>query len=97
MCPLLLGEEPWLALDVWCGEAHSLIGERGGNPSARRSCDIALLHQEGFYHVFHSVARFRQRGRQGVGADRPAGIGLYQGGEVAPVQRVEAVFVDLKA
>ena len=78
-------------------EAEAFIGERGSDAAARRAGDIAFLHQIGLDHVFDGVARFGERGGERVGADGAAGIGFDEGMEVAPVERVETVAVDLEA
>ena len=65
-------------------------------PAARRALHEALLDQVGLDDVLDRVARLRQRRRDRLDADRAAGEILRDHREVAPVERVEAVRVDLE-
>ena len=46
----------------------------GQQPPARRALDEALLQQKRLDDVLDGVARFRQRRRDGLDADRPAAV-----------------------
>ena len=65
-------------------------------PSARRALHEALLDKIGLDDILDRVARLRQRRRDRLDPDRPAGEVFCDHDEVAPVERVEAVRVHLE-
>ena len=95
--PSSSGRMPWV-ISGRCGTASPRWpeGMRRQHAAARRAVDEAQLDQEGLDDLLDRVARFRQRGGDGVDADRPAAEIDGDAGEIAMVERIEAAAVDLE-
>src|ERR1700719_817183 len=70
-----------------------MIGEQ---TAAWGALDEALLDQERLDDLLDGVARFRERRRNGLDADRTAAVIHRDRGEIAPVHGVEPGGIDLK-
>ena len=73
-----------------------LVGPQRQHAPARRAADEALLQQEGLDDLLQRVARLGQGGRQRLDADRAAVVVPGDAGEIAVVERIEALAVDLE-
>src|SRR5436309_7751721 len=78
------------------GQAEMAEGVRGQQPAAWRALQIAALDQIWLDDVLDRVARLGQRRRHGFNADRAAAVIHRDGGEIAPVHRIEAGGVDFQ-
>ena len=67
-----------------------LEGLAGQHAAARRALDEALLDQIGLDDLLERVARLAEGGGDGFDADRAAIVEFGNGGEVAPIELVEA-------
>ena len=71
-------------------------GSRRENPPARCALDQPALEQERFNHIFHRIARFRQRGGECFNTNRATAKMLRNQTKVAPVERVKTQRIDLQ-
>ena len=78
------------------GQPQVLVGPQRQHAPARRAADEALLQQERLDDLLQRVARLRQGRRQRLDADRAAVVVAGDAGEVAVVERIEALAVDLE-
>ena len=72
------------------------VGLQRQHAPARRSPDEPLLQQVGLDDLLERVARLRQRRRHRLDADGAALVVARDAREVAVVERVEALAVDLE-
>src|SRR5665213_1156113 len=77
-------------------EAEMAEGVRRQQPAARGALQIAALDQIRLDDVLDGIAWLRQGRRHGFDADRAAAVVHRDGGEIAPVHRVEAGGVALE-
>ena len=72
------------------GQAQMAIGRAGQHAPARRALHETLLHQIRLDDFLDGVARFAQRGGDGLDADRAAAETLRDQLQIAPVEGIEA-------
>ena len=73
-----------------------LVCPQRQHPAARGSADEALLQQIGLDDLFQCVARFGQRRRHRLDADRATVIVPRNAIQIAMIERVETLAIDLK-
>ena len=78
------------------GQAEVPVGLERGDAAARRAADEALLQQVRLDDLLQGIARLGQRRGNGLDADRAAVVALGDAGEVAAIERVEALGVDFE-
>src|SRR3954447_25300467 len=92
-----LPEQPELRrIARWLGETEVAIGVPGEQAATRRALNETLLNHERLDDLFDGVTRLRQRGRNGLDADRTATVVLGNHREVTPVHGVEPGGIDLE-